>query len=83
MGTKVPPDDAASSSSVVLSWRYPDGTVATGHPLPRDQAEHLARVYGSMYPDQTYWLEPVVMAQTQGTMRVQRRRGQTSPRKTK
>lgn len=48
----------APTESVVLSWKYPDGTVASGHPLSRDQAEHLARVYGGMYPDQTYWLEP-------------------------
>jgi hypothetical protein len=68
---------------VVLFWRYPDGSVASGHPLPRDQAEHLARIYGSMYPEQSYWLEPVRMEETLGFVRVQRRRVQRSPTNTK
>ena len=75
------PGPETPTESVVLSWRYPDGTVASGHPLPREQAEQLARVYGGMYPDQTFWLErseldPTVVG------RVRRRRTQTLPRKT-
>lgn len=83
MAQKVPPDDTDAGECVVLSWRYPDGSVASAHPLPREQAERLARVYGGMYPDQTYWLEPLHMGFTPGFMRVQRRHGQASPRKTK
>jgi hypothetical protein len=45
--------------SFVVSWKYPDGTVASGHPLPRERAEALCRIYSRMYPDQTYWLEPL------------------------
>jgi hypothetical protein len=74
MASKVPPDDPAAGDSVVLSWRYPDGSVGAARPLPREQAERLARVYGSMYPDQTYWLEAVSMEETRAFMRVQRRR---------
>jgi hypothetical protein len=60
--------------TVVLHWKYPDGTEVSGHPLPRGRAEQLARVYGSMYPDQTYWLEPVRLDETLAYARVQRRR---------
>jgi hypothetical protein len=72
MASKAPVDEAGESA--VLTWRYPDGTVAAGHPLPRAQAERLAQVYGGMYPDQTYWLEPVRMDETRAYMRVRRRR---------
>jgi hypothetical protein len=82
MVTKRPTQDASSEDSVVLSWRYPDGSTAAGHPLPREQAERLARVYGSMYPDQTYWIETVPMDETVEYARVRRRRTQPSPRKT-
>lgn len=80
VASKLPPEDTPTDS-VVLSWRYPDGTVASGHPLPRDQAEHLARVYGGMYPDQTYWLAPANLNDSV-VGRVRRRRTQASPRKT-
>jgi hypothetical protein len=83
MGTKLPPDGAAAIESVVLNWRYPDGSMASGHPLPREQAERLARVYGGMYPDQTYWLEPVRMDETLAYARVRRRRPQLQARNTK
>jgi hypothetical protein len=77
MATKLPPDETAPSENVVLSWRYPDGSVASAaHPLPREQAERLARVYGGMYPDQTYWLQPVRMDETLAYARVRRRRPQ-------
>jgi hypothetical protein len=81
MATRISSEQAASES-VVLYWKYPDGSVASGHPLPREQAERLARVYGSMYPDQTYWLEPWLTAEDLGA-RVQRRRVQIPPAKTK
>jgi hypothetical protein len=83
MASRLPPEDAAPLEKVVLYWRYPDGTVASGgHPLPRDQAEHLARVYGSMYPEQSFWLEPVKLEDTLAYARVRRRRPQASARKT-
>jgi hypothetical protein len=75
--------EQTGTDCVVLTWKYPDGSVASGHPLPREQAERLARVYGSMYPDQTYWLEPWLTADEHVSARVQRRRVQTSPAKTK
>jgi hypothetical protein len=50
--------ETSSAPEFVLSWKYPDGTVAQGRPLPRETAEQLARVFGSMYPEETYWLEP-------------------------
>jgi hypothetical protein len=78
-----PPDEAPASDNVILSWKYPDGSVASAHPLPREQAERLARIYGSMYPDQTYWLEPVRLDETLAYARVRRRRVQLSPRNTK
>jgi hypothetical protein len=81
MATKIP-GAGTPTESVVLSWRYPDGTVASGHPLPRDQAEQLARVYGGMHPDQTFWLEPSKLGETSGYGRVRRRRAQASPLKT-
>jgi hypothetical protein len=67
--------------NAILTWKYPDGTVASGHPLPREQAERLARIYGSMYPDQSYWLEPVTFDETLAFMRVRRRRLVTPPRR--
>ncbi len=82
VATKLPPAQSRTES-VVLSWKYPDGTVASGHPLPRDQAEHLARVYGGMYPDQTFWLESSKLDDSLVSGRVRRRRAQASPRKTK
>jgi hypothetical protein len=75
------PSPETPTESVVLSWRYPDGTVASGHPLPREQAEQLARVYGRMYPDQTFWLERSGL-DTTAVGRVRRRRTQNLPRKT-
>ena len=78
--TRAPEEEP--NENVVLTWRYRDGTVASGHPLRRDQAEHLARVYGAMYPDQTFWLEPSKLGETSGYGRVRRRRFQASPRKT-
>ena len=74
MGIKVPSAGATPAHSVVLSWRYPDGRVATGHFLPRERAEQLARIYGVMHPDQTYWIETVRMDETQAYARVRRRR---------
>ena len=74
------PSPETPTENVVLSWRYPDGTVASGHPLPREQAEQLARVYGGMYPDQTFWLEPSLDPPVVG--RVRRRRVQAPPQKT-
>jgi hypothetical protein len=79
MASRIPPDDARPPDNVVLFWRYPDGSVASGHPLPRDQAERLARVYGSMYPEQTYWLEPLPLEEALAFGRVQRPRVQRSP----
>ena len=73
MGIKIPSEPATASDSVVLSWRYPDGRVAKGHFLPRERAEQLARVYGSMHPDQTYWIETVPMDETKAYGRVRRR----------
>jgi hypothetical protein len=83
MANKLPPDEAIGYETVILTWKYPDGTVASGHPLPRNQAEQLAGVYRSMYPDQTYWLEPVKMDDTLAYARVRRRRTQLPPRNTK
>jgi hypothetical protein len=77
MASKEAADDPAENA--ILTWRYPDGTVAAGHPLPREQAERLARVYGSMYPEQTYWLEPVRLDETRSYMRVRRRRNDGGP----
>ena len=48
--------------------------MATGHFLPRERAEQLARIYGVMHPDQTYWIETVRMDETQAYARVRRRR---------
>ena len=82
MGVKIPSEPATSTDSVVLSWRYPDGSVATGHFLPRERAEQLARIYGAMHPEETYWIETVPMAETQAYARVRRRR-QEPPTKAK
>jgi hypothetical protein len=73
MPSRRSPDETAGENAI-LTWRYPDGTVASGHPLSRKQAEHLARIYGTMYPDQTYWLEPMRIEETRSYMRVRRRR---------
>jgi hypothetical protein len=81
MGVKVPSEPATAADSVVLSWRYPDGSVATSHFLPRERAEHLARIYGAMHPEETYWIETVPMEETQAYARVRRRRIQSSPAK--
>ena len=55
---------AESDESFVVSWKYPDGTLASGHPLPRERAEALCRIYSRMYPEQTYWLEPLRLTDT-------------------
>ena len=81
MGIKVPSAAATPADSVVLSWRYPDGRVATGHFLPRERAEQLARIYGVMHPDQTYWIETVRMDETRAYGRVRRRRPRASTTK--
>ena len=31
MASKLPPADAMAADNVVLSWKYPDGSVASGH----------------------------------------------------
>ena len=41
----------------VVSWRHPDGSLATGAPLPRPQAEALARAYARLFPRQQYWTQ--------------------------
>lgn len=81
MGVKVPSEPATAADSVVLSWRYPDGSVGTGHFLPRARAEQLARIYGAMHPEETYWIEPVPMEETQAYARVRRRRPKVPPTK--
>jgi hypothetical protein len=47
-----------AADELVLWWRNPDGSVASGHCLRRENAEEMARIFSKMYPDQTYWLEP-------------------------
>jgi hypothetical protein len=79
MGVKVPSEPATAADSVVLSWRYPDGSVATSHFLPRERAEHLARIYGAMHPEETYSIEAVPMDDTRAFARVRRRRVGGSP----
>jgi hypothetical protein len=74
MAVKSPSEPATAMDNVVLSWRYADGRVVSGHFLPRERAEQLARVYGDMHPDQTYWIEAVPLVETQAYARVRRRR---------
>ena len=78
MGIKLPSEPANGADNVVLSSRSPDGSVTTGHFLPREHAEQLARIYGGMYPEQTFWIEPVKMDETRSFMRVRRRRPRPS-----
>jgi hypothetical protein len=52
-----PPPDA--TEELVLWWRNADGSLDRGHALRRENAEAMARIFSKMYPDQTYWLEPV------------------------
>lgn len=78
MAVKVPSEPPAPTDSVVLSWRYPDGRVATSHFLPRERAEQLARIYGAMHPEETYSIEAVRMDETQTYGRVSRRRARRS-----
>jgi hypothetical protein len=53
------PEDLEPEDELVLWWRNPDGSLANGRALPRHNAEELALIFSKMYPDQTYWLEPL------------------------
>lgn len=80
MGVKIPSEPAIPVDNVVLSWRYPDGRVATSHFLPRERAEQLAAIYGAMHPEETYWIETLPMEETQAYARVRRRRLESPPK---
>jgi hypothetical protein len=53
------PEDASPSAECLLSYREADGSIASVGPLSRERAEALVQVYGRMYPDQAYWVEPL------------------------
>jgi hypothetical protein len=67
------PDDAEPAEEFVLFWRNPDGSVASGHSLPKERAEQMARIFSKMYPDQTYWMEPVRVTPPRSYMGVTRK----------
>lgn len=67
------PEEAEAAEEFVLYWRNPDGTVASGHALPRERVEQMARVFSKMYPDQSYWMEPLRLTPLRSYMGVRRK----------
>jgi hypothetical protein len=73
--SKGSPGGTADGAECLLASRDADGTVRSIGPFARERAEALVQVYGSMYPDQTCWVEPLPEAvQTLHTGRVHRHR---------
>jgi hypothetical protein len=67
------PDDAEAAEEFVLYWRNRDGSVGSGHALPRERVEQMARVFSNMYPDQSYWMEPLRLTPKRSYMGVRRK----------
>ena len=65
---------ADEGEEVVLCWKNPDGSVDRGRPLRRENAEEMARIFSRMYPDQTYWVEPLKLAKPGSFTGIRRRR---------
>jgi hypothetical protein len=72
-----PPADTTDFEELVVSWKNPDGSIIHGRALRRQSAEEMVRIFSSMYPDQTYWLEPLAMRAREVYPGVRRKR-QTS-----
>lgn len=62
MGEKAKTPSAAdadtSAAEFVVAWRHTDGTEGSAGPWPRERAERIVEIYGRMYPDQTFWVQP-------------------------
>jgi hypothetical protein len=72
-----PRPDAAEE--IVLCWRNADGSLDRGRPLRRENAEEMARIFSKMYPDQTYWLEPLSLVPRGSYGAVRRKRRPVDP----
>jgi len=60
MGEKAKPEGADSElAEFLVSWKHPDGSISSVGPLPRDRAQSIVEVYGRMYPEQTFWVQPL------------------------
>jgi hypothetical protein len=71
------PSDAADE--VVIWWRNADGSLDRGRALRRENAEEMARIFSKMYPDQTYWLEPLKVTPRGSYGPVRRKRQDPQP----
>jgi hypothetical protein len=67
-------DEPEASEELVLCWRNPDGSTDRARALRRENAEQVARIFSRMYPDQTYWLEPLKAAPPGAYTGLRRRR---------
>jgi len=57
-----PPNSAGDDKDLaefLVAWKRPDGTISSVGPLPRDRAQSIVEVYGRMYPEQTFWVQPL------------------------
>jgi hypothetical protein len=72
-------DEPDAVEELVLWWRNPDGSVDRGHPLRRANAEEMARIFSRMYPEQTYWLEPLMIVPRGAYAGVRRKRPRPDP----
>jgi hypothetical protein len=59
MAEKIPFPES-SEASFLVSWRGEDEVVASIGPFTRERAESLVQVYGRMYPNQAYWVQPLL-----------------------
>jgi hypothetical protein len=60
MGEKAKPAGADTElSEFLVSWKHSDGTISSVGPLPRERAQNIVEVYGRMYPEQTFWVQPL------------------------
>ena len=49
----------ARNATCLVALRGADGSVTSVGPLTRDRAEAMVLAFGSMYPDQSCWVEPL------------------------
>lgn len=63
MAEKAKPPKAAGDeedlAAFLVAWKHSDGTISSVGPLPRDRAQNIVEVYGRMYPEQTFWVQPL------------------------
>jgi hypothetical protein len=77
MGEKAKPASGETDmADFLVSWKHPDGTISSVGPLPHDRAQNIVEVYGRMYPEQTFWVQPLpreIREARQGRVRRARR----------